>query len=152
MYFWLYAWTHLVCSLLLSFFLIILSFSNAFLFLFLALWEDMISCDALKNFGLVLYYAFRVIDFSYLQACNLCQFNSTDAPNGCASETQPSGHVGSIKGHFKNKHYLDCCFLLFVGSCFRELWQQLWNEKWARPLPWRLEVCLESLLVLWAGP
>lgn len=63
---------------------------RAFPFSFL----NMISFDPSKNFGLALlcFGVLLLVDFSYLQAYDLSHFDSSDAPNGCASETQPSVH------------------------------------------------------------
>lgn len=48
----------------------------------------MISFDPSNNFGLALlcFVVLLLVDLSYVQVCDLFQFDSTDAPNGCASE------------------------------------------------------------------
>lgn len=48
----------------------------------------MISFDPSNNFGLALlcFVVLLLVDLSYVQVCDLFQFDSTDAPNGYASE------------------------------------------------------------------
>lgn len=68
---------------------------------------------------LLWFVAFWLVDVSYLQA-NLFHFESSDAANGCASESQPSVRGCCMKGHLKNQRHLDGGFpfsMLLSGIC-----------------------------------
>lgn len=129
-HFWLHAWTHLEHSL--SFFHITLSISNAFPFLspvggHVLLWslEELWTCLTLLGSVMTCW-------LSLSPSVGLFQFDSADAPNGWASETQPQYIFIELRGILRisttwiEDYHSQCCFLIFARSCFRELCQQFW--------------------------